>query len=351
MQVLAFLLSSLSLAAAKPLAPRTSAIQNGITQDATFSIPDAQLSALPLICPNGVQNAPRKNILFIHGTGGRGDESWAGLMLPAFHTQGCAAMSFQRRQLLKVIGRYNGCYANLPNRTLGDAQLTSEYVVSLIDRMYSATGNNVIHLVGHSQGNINIQWALSFWPSRRTKIAAFVSLAGVFQGTSEGPFLSAVQEIFEHGVSPSVLQQSILLGQQSAYLRALNKHGNEALVPTTSIYTLADDIIQIEPMSSTLASGSNFAMLGVQQACPLQFPDHFSLLANPPAFYLALDALNHGGLVSLSRTLAAQRVAAARIAFREALAVGGEGAGTQGGPLSQRAQLEPPLQPYAAHQP
>jgi hypothetical protein len=97
MQVLGFLLSSLSLAAATPLALRTSAIQHGITQDATFSLPEAQLAALPLICPNGVQKAARKNILFIHGTGGRGDESWEGLMLPAFYTQGYATNFFSRQ--------------------------------------------------------------------------------------------------------------------------------------------------------------------------------------------------------------------------------------------------------------
>jgi hypothetical protein len=54
MQVLAFLLFSLLLAAATPLAPRTSLIQNGITNDAVLSIPEAQLASLPLICPNGV---------------------------------------------------------------------------------------------------------------------------------------------------------------------------------------------------------------------------------------------------------------------------------------------------------
>jgi hypothetical protein len=234
--------------------------------------------------------------------------------------------------------------------------------------MYSATGNNVIYLVGHSQGSINIHWALNFWPSRCAKIAAFVSFLRVFQGTSEGPFLTAVQDILEHAVSPSVLQQGILLGRQSKSLRALNKHGNGPLVPTTSIYPLADDIVQIEPMPTTLAPGPNFAMLGMQQACSLQLPDHFHILANPPALYLALGALNHSGLASLSRSFAAhptvcfetqlpgtvaqeERVAAAWVAFREALAVGGENVGTRGELLSQWTQLEPALKPYTAHQP
>jgi hypothetical protein len=86
MQILAFLLSSLSSLAATPLAPHASSIQSSLTLDVVFSLPDSLLAALPLTCRNGVQKAARKSTLFIHGMAGRGDESWVGLILPAFHT-------------------------------------------------------------------------------------------------------------------------------------------------------------------------------------------------------------------------------------------------------------------------
>jgi hypothetical protein len=111
MQILAFLLSSLSSLfslAATPLAPHASSIQSSLTHDAVFSLPDSPLAAVPLTCRNGVQKAARKRTLFINGMAGRGDESWVGLMLPAFHTQGCVANSFRRDQLLMVTGRYRG---------------------------------------------------------------------------------------------------------------------------------------------------------------------------------------------------------------------------------------------------
>jgi pimeloyl-ACP methyl ester carboxylesterase len=368
MQVLASIFVSLSIAAAKPFLSRTSTIQNGITSDAPFSVPQEQLDALPLICPNGIQADSQNNILFLHGTGGNGNESWAGLMLPALYTQGSVLCCLPSEKKLIMSFRYNGCYANLPNRTLSDAQVTSEYVVSLVDRLYSAAGNNPINVIGHSQGNLNIQWVLNFWPSRRTKVATFISLAGDFQGTSEGPIIDALQQIAVQGANPSFLQQSVILGLQSAYLLALNKHGNMALVPTTSIYTLTDDITQVEPNSSTLGAGPSFVMLAVQEACPLQVPDHFGLLASVPAFYLILNALSNGGLANLSQTLAAhptmclqvglpgttapeQYLATARELFQESLSVLSEGVGTPGGLLSQRTQLEPPLKPYAASQP
>jgi hypothetical protein len=50
--------------------------------------------------------------------------------------------------------------------------------------------------------------------------------------------IDTVKEIVVHGANPNFLQQSILLGRQAAYLRALNKHGRGALVPTTSTLTL-----------------------------------------------------------------------------------------------------------------
>lgn len=104
-----------------------------------------------------------------------------------------------------------------------------------------------IFIIGHSQGNINIQWALAFWPSVRQYVTGFISLAGDFHGTAEGPLLCTAQNIVQGGCSPSVFQQSV----GSNYLAAQNTIGGSALVPTTSIYTIFDDIIQPEIINPT----------------------------------------------------------------------------------------------------
>ncbi|UZJ53544.1 hypothetical protein CBS101457_002864 [Exobasidium rhododendri] len=332
---------------ASPLSLVARAVNNGITKDAKFSESQAQLLTMGIECPNGVQQAASKNILFIHGTGGTGDESWVGGLIPAFYAKG-----------------YNGCYVNLPNRTLGDAQVSGEYVVSAIERMYSMTGNKQILLIGHSQGNLNIQWALNYWPSTRSKVANYVSLSGDFQGTAEGPIVEALQDLVVKGATPSVIQQSVLLGVQSNFLKALNKRGNLALVPTTSTYGIEDEVIQ--PVVSDSALGSNgaaFAHISVQDVCPLMVADHFEILINTVAFYLALDAFEHGGVASLARVKAispsiclqpfAPNVSDFAIpqtvseAFYEAVATVTEGLGTSGGLLSQRAAVEPALKSYA----
>lgn len=110
----------------------------------------------------------------------------------------------------------------------------------------------------------------------------------------------------------------------SHYLNAQNSKGNQALVPTTSLYTIEDDIIQPEigpnPTSqlpgasvitvqreSSASTGpfrvtSAYAAVGLAEACgPLFVADHFTMIVTAPAFYLAVDALEHGGHASLSR--------------------------------------------------
>jgi hypothetical protein len=125
--------------------------------------------------------------------------------------------------------------------------VTAEYVAYNIQRLAAMSATKKIFVIGHSQGNINIQWALAFWPSVRQYVTGFISLAGDFHGTAEGPLLCTTQNILQGGCSPSVFQQSV----GSRYLAAQNAIGGSALVPTTSIYTIFDDIIQPEIINPT----------------------------------------------------------------------------------------------------
>jgi hypothetical protein len=142
---------------------------------------------------------------------------------------------------------YDIAWITIPYRSLKDSQVTSEYVAYNIQRLAAMSATKKIFVIGHSQGNINIQWALAFWPSVRQHVTGFISLAGDFHGTAEGPLLCTTQNILQGGCSPSVFQQSV----GSNYLAAQNAIGGSALVPTTSIYTIFDDIIQPEIINPT----------------------------------------------------------------------------------------------------
>lgn len=85
----AFLVISASVTASSlPLVTRKSTITNGITTDAPFSLSQEQLNSVHLYCPNGIKEAASKNILYIHGTAGTGEETWPKGLLPAFHEKG-----------------------------------------------------------------------------------------------------------------------------------------------------------------------------------------------------------------------------------------------------------------------
>lgn len=71
--------------------------------------------------------------------------------------------------------------------------------------------------------------------------------------------------------SEAIYQQSI----GSQFLRAQNIDAGKALVGTTSIFTLEDEIIAPEPQDSTLAGANNIAIQGLDVCGPLHVADHF----------------------------------------------------------------------------
>lgn len=151
-----------------------------------------------------------------------------------------------------------------------------------------------------------MQWALDFWPSYRPLVSAFVALAGDFHGTGEGPPACLVLDATTGGCDPcesfcllrtlprltsprpaAVIQQSV----GSNFLKALSSRGGVALVPTTSVYTIFDDIIQPELINATsLLSGATNVRL--QDYCgPAYLVDHFVIPFSSFAYAVAVDAL------------------------------------------------------------
>lgn len=74
------------------------------------------------------------------------------------------------------------CYVDLPSRSLTDAQASSEWVAYNIKDLAPKSATGKVAVLGHSQGNPNIQWALEFWPAYRPLVSAFVALAADFHG-------------------------------------------------------------------------------------------------------------------------------------------------------------------------
>lgn len=88
------------------------------------------------------------------------------------------------------------CYVNLPDRSLGDVQLPSQYVAFNVHKLAPLSSTGKVITIGHSQaGGITIQGALLYFPSTRPLVSRFISIAGDFGGVLLGPVVCTVTHI------------------------------------------------------------------------------------------------------------------------------------------------------------
>ncbi|KAJ5204171.1 lipase B [Penicillium cinerascens] len=248
-------------------------------------------------------------------------------------------------------------WVNLPRASLNDAQVSAEYVAYAINYISSLCGKPVA-LISWSQGGLNTQWALKYWPSTRPALQDFIAMSPDFHGTIvEAAICPALTYI---ACTPSILQQA----WESNFITTLRSDdGDSAYVPTTVIYSSFDEIV--EPMSGPDAS----ALLGdmrnvgvtlahIQTVCADQpggtFYTHEGVLYNPLAWALAIDAITHDGPANISRLNLGQvcgMILAPELDLLDLF-------GTEGLLLVAAAELvsykpqaarEPPIAGYASH--
>ncbi|KAJ5281404.1 hypothetical protein N7478_006776 [Penicillium angulare] len=209
---------------------------------------------------------------------------------------------FSYEKLLADTDFADPIWVNIPDHSLGDIQVVSEYVAYAINYV-SAISKTKIGVISWSQGGIDVQWALRYWPSTRDAVEDFMPISPDFHGT-----LFEYACVFPNRLcTPSIRQQ----GYESNLIHALrNEDGDSAYVPTTSVYSGVDEIVQ--PQSDPNASGTlkDVRRVGVtntqiQLACPGKpaggFYTHEAMLVNPIAYALFVDALTHDGPGELSR--------------------------------------------------
>ncbi|GAA5910103.1 esterase/lipase family protein [Sporobolomyces salmoneus] len=253
----------------------------------TFSQPCSTYTSA-VTCPNGIQGKAGGIVLLVHGTGSTGSESWS---------QGPYVL-----ELPTAGPGYDVCWVDLPGRSIVDAQYSSEFVAYNVKDLAAKSSTGKVSLVSHSQGGLNVQWAMNFWSSYRALVHAFIGLAPDFHGTAQGPLACGLENLSSggQGCNPSVIQQTV----GSHYLAAANKKGDMALVPTTSLYTHYDDVIQPEvilPATSRLNGASVHAMQDLDVCGPGYVADHFTMIVSSVAYALTLDALTHDGNADPSR--------------------------------------------------
>jgi triacylglycerol lipase len=234
-----------------------------------LTVSTATLSAA-LHCPTSFTHPGHEPVLLVHGTGTNYQESWSW-----GYAEGLGGMG------------YDVCGVDLPGYALGDIQDSAEYVVYAIDRINAATGRKV-DVVGHSQGNLELRWAVKWWPDLWTKVDDMVYLGSPAHGIVAGNLACVIP------CGRPAYQMRV----GSNLLTALN-NGDETPGPIsyTSIYSYTDEAVV--PWWTAVTNGAT--NIAVQSVCPGRIVTHGGLLYDAVTFRLVVDALSHAGPASPGR--------------------------------------------------
>lgn len=177
---------------------------------------------------------------------------------------------------------------------MGDMQVSAEYVAYAIHLISQLSGGLQTAIVSHSQGGPDSQWAMRFWPSTRNLTRAFVALSPDFGGISY--FGTKASDLCVGDLCQASLWQQ---SAGSHFLAALHDDTFDQIVPTTTIWSATDGVVLPPQSNAQIPSATSFS---VQDLCPLRSTTHPFMVVDAAAYALALDALNHGGIGSVSRT-------------------------------------------------
>lgn len=265
---------ALALTTAVGLLPATPATATPGTEDPPLSVPEATLDTA-LHCSTPFDDT-REPVLLVHGTFTNDDENYGWNYRPHLVADG-----------------YDVCTVTLPNRSLDDIQVSSEYVVHAVREMAAMAGGRLIDILGHSQGGLQPRWVTRFYPGTRALIDDVVTLATPHHGTA----LASLQ-----GLSCEACYQ---MAPDSAFITAMNSEDESpGDVDYTSIFSEAlDELVVPQPAASTIAPAANVANLSVQAVCAPtpKLVDHVSIVADTAVHDLVLDAFTGDGPASVSR--------------------------------------------------
>ncbi|KAH9440116.1 hypothetical protein KEM48_001378 [Puccinia striiformis f. sp. tritici PST-130] len=229
-----------------------------------------------ITCHAGLRGQ-RGVVLLVPPTGGDGQQTWT--RSPYF--------LYLPKQGFSI------CWVDNPTKGTGDIQLTAEYVAYAI-KYLSAQSGQPISIVSFSQGGLNTQWALTFWPSAAKVVKNFVALAAPFRGTSLASVVCPLLEVIG-GCLPALFQMIGTSRAIRALTAAVPGSGARAMVPTTSVYTRDDDLVLPQTGSHPISALDGASNIAIQDICGIaHVADHFLLVGDLATYSIALNALMSG---------------------------------------------------------
>ena len=297
-------------------------------RDAPYTVPEAQLRAAIYI-PPAFTYGQKRPVLFVPGTGAFGGVNFISNL----------------GKLLGNDGRFDPVYLNVPGAMLNDTQINSEYIAYFINYVSSITQRSDQAVIPWSQGNLDTQWVFQYWISTRSVVTDFISASADFHGTTLAYILDPA--LVDPPLPPSIIQQEY---DSNFVLTLRYGGGGSPYVPSTSVHSITDEIVQ--PQYSPFASADystqdlpgtpntspvcpvlrnvSYTNNEIQKICagqPAGGPyTHEGVLYNPLMYALTIDALTNDGPGRVDRidldTVCAQ-VAAPGLSLADVLATEG----------------------------
>jgi triacylglycerol esterase/lipase EstA (alpha/beta hydrolase family) len=225
--------------------------------------------AKALSCPARFSGA-NQPVLLVHATTETGPRNW----------------SSNYGRVLPKLG-YDVCTVELVDEATGDIQASAERTVYAIRTMARESGKQV-QVVGHSQGPLEVRWAIRYWPDIRNLVDDLIGIAAPYHGWRQTDVYCG------QACVPALWQMRM----ESKFMGALNS-GDETPgdVSYTSVYTLTDELVQ--PYSTAdLDGGTN---IPVQDVCPGRVVEHIEMVFDASVYGLVVDALKHPGPADAGR--------------------------------------------------
>ncbi|PYH42502.1 esterase/lipase family protein, partial [Aspergillus saccharolyticus JOP 1030-1] len=227
------------------------------------------------------------------------------LLVPGTGTYGGEAYAPNLTKMLRASSFGDPVWLNIPGRMCDASARNAEYVAYAIHYLSARCDNTPLAVIGWSQGCLTTQWALKYWPSTRSHVSNFIALAADFAGTV-GAWALCPFSGTQPG-TPAVWCQT----RNANFIKTLRADGGDsAYVPTTSIYSATDEVVQPQSGMGASAYMRDERSVGVTN-CELQVQarlksagliwSHEGVLYNPLTWALLADAIQNGGSGSFQR--------------------------------------------------
>lgn len=135
--------------------------------DAPYSVAEADLRAAIKI-PQTFTYGKKMPVILSPGTGVTGTQTFSGNFM----------------KLLANSSTVEPVVLDIPDNLLDDIQVNSEYVAYAMNYVSGISSNSKVSVVTWSQGSINMQWAVKYWPSTRAVVSDFIAVSPDINGSN-----------------------------------------------------------------------------------------------------------------------------------------------------------------------